>query len=117
MVKNLSGNAGDAGSIPREDILDKKMATHSCSLTWEISWTEEPGRLQFMGLQRIRHNLAIKQQHNKNMNGAGKPMGFFFLILSLELEFEVINFIIIYKPKYVIYIAYKISFSILFGLT
>jgi len=47
----------------------------------------------------------------------GNQWAFFFLILSLELEFEVINFIIIYKPKYVIYIAYKISFSTLFGLT
>ena len=45
VVKNLSGIAGDAGSIPREDPLDKKMATLSSSLTWEISWTEEPGRL------------------------------------------------------------------------
>ena len=62
VVKNLFGNAGDAGSIPREDPLDKKMATHSSSLTWEISWTEEPGRIQFMGLQRIRYNLVIKQQ-------------------------------------------------------
>ena len=56
VVKNLSGIAGDAGSIPREDPLDKKMATLSSSLTWEISWTEEPGRLQFMGLQRARHD-------------------------------------------------------------
>ena len=59
VVKNLSGNAG---SILREDALDKKMATHSSFLTWEILWTEEPGRRQFMRLQRIRYNLATKQQ-------------------------------------------------------
>ena len=38
------------------------MATHSSILAWEIPWTEEPGRLQSMGLQRVRYNLATKQQ-------------------------------------------------------
>jgi len=36
--------------------LEKGMATHSSILTWRISWTEEPGELQSMGSQRIRHN-------------------------------------------------------------
>ena len=39
-----------------EDPLEKEMATHSGTLTWKIPWTEEPGRLQSMGLQRVRHN-------------------------------------------------------------
>ena len=38
------------------------MATHSSILVWEISWTEKPGRLQSMGSQRARHDLATKQQ-------------------------------------------------------
>ena len=38
------------------------MATHSSILTWEILWTEEPGGLQFMGLQRVGHDLETKQQ-------------------------------------------------------
>ena len=39
--------------------VEKEMATHSSILAWEISWTEELGRVtEFMGLQRIRHNLA-----------------------------------------------------------
>ena len=38
------------------------MTTHSSILAWEILWTEEPGRLQSMGSQRIRHDLATKQQ-------------------------------------------------------
>ena len=37
------------------------MATHSSILAWEISWTEEPGRLQSMSCKRVRHNLATKQ--------------------------------------------------------
>ena len=38
------------------------MATHSSILVWEIPWTEEPSRLQFMGSQRVRNNVVTKQQ-------------------------------------------------------
>ena len=38
-------------SLGREDLLEKEMATHSSVLAWEISWTEEPGRLQSTGSQ------------------------------------------------------------------
>ena len=47
--------------LGREDPLEKDMATHSSVSAWEISWTEEPGRVQSTGLQRVRHNLATKQ--------------------------------------------------------
>ena len=43
-------------SLGREDPLEKEMATHSSILAWRIPWTEEPGRLQSMGLQRVRHD-------------------------------------------------------------
>ena len=43
-------------SLGREDPLEKEMATHSSILAWEIPWTEEPGRLQSMGLQRVGHD-------------------------------------------------------------
>ena len=36
--------------------LEKDMATHSSTLAWKIPWTEEPGKLQFMGSQRVRHD-------------------------------------------------------------
>ena len=39
-----------------EDSLVKEMATHSSILAWQILWTEEPGRLQSMGSQRVRHD-------------------------------------------------------------
>ena len=39
-----------------EDILEKEMATHSCIFAWKIPWTEEPGGLQSMGPQGVRHN-------------------------------------------------------------
>jgi len=50
-------------SLGREDLLEKEMATHSSILVWRISWTEEPGGLQSMGLQTVRHDWATKQQH------------------------------------------------------
>ena len=43
-----------------EDPLEKEMATYSSSVAWEIPWTEEPGRLQSTGLQRVGFNLATK---------------------------------------------------------
>ena len=46
----------------REDPPEKGMATHASILAWEIPWTEESGRLQFMGSQKSQHNLATKQQ-------------------------------------------------------
>ena len=42
-----------------EDCLEMEMATHSSTPAWKISWMEEPGRLQFMGLQRVGHNWVI----------------------------------------------------------
>ena len=45
-------------SLGWEDPLEKEMVTHSSILTWKIPWTEEPGRLQSMGLQRVRHHWA-----------------------------------------------------------
>ena len=60
MVKNLPANAGDVEtwvqSLGQEDPLEEGMATHSSILTWRILWTEEPGRLQSMGLQRVTHD-------------------------------------------------------------
>ena len=38
------------------DLLEKEMATHVSILAWKIAWTEEPGRLQSMGLQRVGHD-------------------------------------------------------------
>jgi len=43
-------------SMGWEDPLEKEMATHSSILAWEIPWTQEPGGLQSMGLQRVGHN-------------------------------------------------------------
>ena len=60
VVKNLPANAGhirDSGSIPGSGrSLEGGMATHSSILAWRIPWIEEPGKLQSMGSQRVRHD-------------------------------------------------------------
>ena len=43
-------------SLGQEDLLEECMATHSSILAWRILWTEEPGGLQSMWLQRVRHD-------------------------------------------------------------
>ena len=54
--KESACNAGDSGSIPWEDPLEKGMATHSSILAQRIPWTEEPGWLQSMRSKRGRHD-------------------------------------------------------------
>ena len=48
------------GSLGQEDSLQEEMATHSSNLAWEIPRTEEPGGLQSLGSQRVRHDRATK---------------------------------------------------------
>ena len=60
VVKNLPARAGEEWtgfrSLDRKDPLEEGMATHSSILAWRIPWTEELGRLQSIGLQRVRHD-------------------------------------------------------------
>ena len=54
MVKCLPAMRGTQfRSLGQEDPLEKEMATHFSTLAWKIPWTEEPGRLQSMGLQKF----------------------------------------------------------------
>ena len=57
MVKRLSTmRETRVRSLGREDPLEKEMAIHSSTIAWKIPWTEEPGRLQSMGSQRVGHD-------------------------------------------------------------
>ena len=47
-------------SLGQEDPQEAEMVTHSSILVWKIPWTEEPGQLQSMGLQRVEHNWATE---------------------------------------------------------
>ena len=58
VVKNPSASAGDSGSITETGRhLEEGMTTHSSILAWRITWTEESGRLQSIGLNRVGHVL------------------------------------------------------------
>ena len=57
MVKRLSTmQETRVRSLGQEDPLEKEMAIHSSTIAWKIPWTEEPGRLQSIGSQRVRHD-------------------------------------------------------------
>ena len=57
VVKNPPANAGDTvGFLGQEDPLEEGTAIHSGILAWRIPWTEEPGGLQSLGSQRVRHD-------------------------------------------------------------
>ena len=72
-VKNLPAIQETWGQfLGQEDSLEKGMATHSSILAWRIPWTEEPGGLQYMGSQRVRHdwvtNIFVYQSIIKQNN-------------------------------------------------
>ena len=64
-VKNPPANAGDTGdtALGWEYSLEEEMATNFSILAWKISWTEEPGRLQFIGSKRVRHDCTTENTH------------------------------------------------------
>ena len=68
MVKHLPAmQETQVRSLGWKDLLEKGLATHSSTLAWKIPWTEETGRLQSMGLQRVGQNWATSLSHYKNV--------------------------------------------------
>ena len=95
VVKNLPANAGDIrdlGFIPGLGrSLEEGMATHSRILAWRIPWTEDPGGLQYVALQRVRHNRSdLVHMHNSYMyNGHSKfRIRVFFFFSEDSYNFE-----------------------------
>ena len=74
MVKNLlpmqEMQERGVQSLGWEDLLEEKMATHSCILAWRISWTEKPGGLQLTGLQRVRRDSVSELAHSWCFKGS-----------------------------------------------
>ena len=65
MVKHLSTMwETQVWCLGWEDALEKEMAIHSRTIAWKIPWTEEPGRLQSMGSQRVGHDWATSLTHS-----------------------------------------------------
>ena len=64
MVKNPPAmQETQVQSLGQKESLEKKMATHSSILAWRIPWTEEPGSVQSMGSQRVRHDRETEHTH------------------------------------------------------
>ena len=73
LVKNLPAMQETRVRSPgQEDPLEKEMATHSSTLAWRITWTEKLDRLQFMELQRVRHDCVT----NFNFHACGEGRGY-----------------------------------------
>ena len=69
-------------SLGWEDPLEKEMATHSTTLAWKIPWTEDPGRLQSMGLQRVGDHwatLLTAEPHYSKNYGYAERLSLLFL--------------------------------------
>ena len=76
MVQNPPASAGDlVRTLGQEEPLEKEMATHFSILAWETPYTEEPGRLQSMELQRVGHNLA-PNNNNRVLHVQFKSLSF-----------------------------------------
>ena len=60
-------------SLGWEDPLKKEMAIHSSTIAWKIPWTEEPGRLRSMGLQRVGHDWATSLSYWNQAGPYGPP--------------------------------------------
>ena len=64
-------------SLGWEDPLEKAMSIHSSTIAWKIAWTEEPGRLQSLGSQRVRHDWATSLSLSRlYQDKHGKSTGF-----------------------------------------
>jgi len=60
--------------LGQEDLLEEEMATHSSVLAWKIPWTEESGRLQSVGLHRVRHNWTTEHAHTGHTESSFRPV-------------------------------------------
>ena len=87
-------------SLGGEDSLEKEMATHSSTLAWKIPWTEEPGRLQSMGLQRVGHDWAtfLSFLHIPYVSCL-KCMVRWFLVYSQNCAINTTNFKTFHHPE------------------
>ena len=87
MVKNLlSTRVTWVQPLGWKDPLEKGMATHSSILAWRIPWTEESGRLQFMGSQRVGHNWATFTSGNSVVKTSPSNVGGAALIPDQEAK-------------------------------
>ena len=71
-------------SLSQEDHPEKEMATHSSILAWRIPWTKEPGGLQSMGSQRVRHDWETEHLHNSILTPSSIPSEWSYFQIMLH---------------------------------
>ena len=87
MVKNLPATQEIwVWSPGQEDPLEKGMATHSSILAWRIPWAEEPGGLQSMGWQRVRHNWVTNAHTKCQVRVKGGKISLCWLCNAMHLD-------------------------------
>ena len=86
-------------SLGWEDTLEKEMATHSSTLAWKIPWTEEPGRLQSMGSQRVGLDWVTSLSFTSSVWGC-----WFFHMLTILFSFFFFEGMLMVRSSYLIVI-------------
>ena len=98
VVKSLPANAEDIWSLGQEDALEEEMATQSNILAWKIPWIEEPGGLQYLGLQRVILYWGTERMHTHTQTHT-RTHTFWYINgkTPLQMEISVVNINISYK--------------------
>ena len=94
-------------SLGWEDPLEKEMAIHSSTIAWKIPWTEEPGRLQSMGLQRVGHDWVTSRSRYQIMwfaNISSQSVVYIFFLFTMSLEEQ--KFLILLKPNLSVFFSF-----------
>ena len=92
--------------LGREDPLEKEMAIHSSTLAWKIPWTEEPDRLQSMGLQRVGHDWATSLHFVNILNIMIKNI---IKLLKLDYTVTIISYLLTWMSLCVVGIPLWVS--------
>ena len=99
MVKNLlAEQETQVWPLGQEDPMEKEMATHSSTLSWRISWTEEPGGLPFMGSQTAGHNRATNIHTYFLWGGVCQIFSPFLIVIILRKWW--FRFFLFFEPNY-----------------
>ena len=94
LMAQMVQNPSAIWSLGREDPLEKEMATHSSILAWKIPWTEEPGGLQSLGLQRVGHDRVTS--------------AFIFTFIIL-LQYSQVACILTFTSKFYTFICFYVT--------
>ena len=106
------------GSLNWEDPLEEEMVTHSSILTWRIPWTEEPGGLWSMGLQRIGHDRATSLSLSFMTYLLSNPMVNFSpsIFHQLSALFEAVNYHLIHNNTMLSHLFFLLPYFCTFSL-